>query len=301
VPLAELGLDSILAADLRSRLAARLGVEVPLDRLAAARSIAELEALLRSEGPAAGGRVSWFFFGVPPPGPAAAPRLFCLPYAGGSASAYGRLRRALAPDVEVHGLELPGHGARAGEPPFEDLDELADAVCDAIQPFLGNRAALFGHSFGALLALAVIRRLRQRDQPALAALIVSAAPAPHLFAERSAALAADPDAVLPEVVRRDPELKRQAERMLAADVQAIRSARWDRRSYGVPIAAIAGSEDPVVSARDLEEWRWFAPSFRGPFTVPGKHLYLNEAAGELARIVHGIMAGVDGTPAKKGR
>ena len=44
--------------------------------------------------------------------PAAKLRLFCLPYAGGSAVIYNNWFKSLPPEVEVCPVQLPGRGSR---------------------------------------------------------------------------------------------------------------------------------------------------------------------------------------------
>jgi pyochelin biosynthesis protein PchC len=91
------------------------------------------------------------------PAPPGAPRLVCLPFAGGSASFFHPLSAAL-PDVEVLAAQYPGRQDRLSEPPVADLGAMADAVA-AEQPADSARTVLFGHSVGALVAYEVARRL----------------------------------------------------------------------------------------------------------------------------------------------
>lgn len=52
-------------------------------------------------------------------------QLFCLPYSGASAMVYSRWRRALPEWLSVQPVELPGRGARLGEPLQTDMQALA--------------------------------------------------------------------------------------------------------------------------------------------------------------------------------
>ncbi|MFE7752043.1 thioesterase domain-containing protein [Streptomyces sp. NPDC057428] len=55
-------------------------------------------------------------------------RLFCLPYAGGAASAYARWPAFFGGEVEVCGIELPGRQSRYGEQPFTRMGRAAGAA-----------------------------------------------------------------------------------------------------------------------------------------------------------------------------
>src|SRR5690349_9028549 len=93
---------------------------------------------------------SWWV--VPAPRPAARLRLFCFPFAGGSATAYHRFVQSLPPEIEAASLQLPGRGFRLREPALTTLEALFDGVTGAIAPRLDRPFALFGHSFGAMMA-----------------------------------------------------------------------------------------------------------------------------------------------------
>lgn len=68
-------------------------------------------------------------------------RLFCFPYAGGSAQVLRGWQRHFAPQAALSLAHLPGRAARVGEPPFKQYKPLVNALADAIIPelFLGSR------------------------------------------------------------------------------------------------------------------------------------------------------------------
>src|SRR5437773_10895241 len=66
------------------------------------------------------------------PTPAAALRLFCLPYAGGSALIYRHWANHLPATVEVCPVELPGRGIRSREIAFTRLDRLVEALAEGL-------------------------------------------------------------------------------------------------------------------------------------------------------------------------
>ncbi|TWP50661.1 thioesterase [Lentzea tibetensis] len=74
-------------------------------------------------------------------------RLFCFPWSGATDSAYTPLADALPPDIDVVTVRPPRAAC---------VDTAADAIAAGLPP---GRFAFFGHSYGALLAFAVARRL----------------------------------------------------------------------------------------------------------------------------------------------
>ena len=59
-------------------------------------------------------------------------KLFCFPYAGGSASAFASVTSRLSKDIQVTALELPGRGNRRNEPLCTDMQQILDELFDAV-------------------------------------------------------------------------------------------------------------------------------------------------------------------------
>ncbi|WP_437884422.1 thioesterase II family protein [Pseudomonas sp. LRF_L74] len=104
--------------------------------------------------------------------------LYCLPYSGASAMVYSRWRRSLPEWIHVQPVELPGRGARLGEPLQTDMNELARQLASELLPRLESPYALFGHSLGALLAFEVAHALRDLQAESPLALFASGTSGP---------------------------------------------------------------------------------------------------------------------------
>lgn len=105
------------------------------------------------------------------------PVLFCLPFAGGGASAFATWQRRLGASIEVRPLQLPGRESLFQLDPLDAMEPLMEFLLPQVlacrRPF-----AFFGHSLGALISYELCRRLEAADMvPQL--LIVSARMAPH--------------------------------------------------------------------------------------------------------------------------
>lgn len=94
-----------------------------------------------------------------PDGRDAAHRLICFPHAGGSASFYFPVSRALTPGVDVLAIQYPGRQDRRHEPCIDSIAALADALAEEVRPWCDRPVTFFGHSMGATLAFEVARRL----------------------------------------------------------------------------------------------------------------------------------------------
>src|SRR5262245_13700739 len=93
------------------------------------------------------------------PADGAATQLLCLSHAGGSASYFFPVSRALSPEIDVLAGQYPGRQDRLREPCLLSVDELADQLVAAIKPLTSRPITIFGHSLGATLGFEVARRL----------------------------------------------------------------------------------------------------------------------------------------------
>ena len=217
--------------------------------------------------------------------PDAPVRVFCLPFAGGSAMAF-RGWSAEAPRLEIASVELPGHGRRLAEPLIRSLPTLIRELATAVTPWLYDKPfALFGHSMGGLLAFELARELRRRRLPAPRHLFVSstAPPSPvptgqarHLFTDDELVAELHRLGGTPLAVLREPELLELLLPVLRADLTLCHTHHHrDELPLACPITVIGGRADLTVPAEQLQDW---APHTSGSFeriVLPGGHFYLD--------------------------
>jgi hypothetical protein len=79
-------------------------------------------------------------------------KLFCVPFAGGSAANFVSWKKYLYSSIELKPVELSGRGKRLNEPLYKNVTEAVEDIFQRIRLELNdNRYAFFGHSLGAIL------------------------------------------------------------------------------------------------------------------------------------------------------
>ncbi|PCG81995.1 thioesterase [Streptomyces sp. WZ.A104] len=217
------------------------------------------------------------------PAPEAPVRLLCLPHAGGSASAYFALSRALAPRVEVLAVQYPGRQDRRDEPLLDSIARLREGLAEALVPWTDRPIALFGHSMGALLAYETARLLAEDERARLAHLFVSGRGDPAREVEVALDRLDDRAMVsaLGDLGGTDPALLAD-EDVLRMVAPAIRSDYRAVRTYHhepgpplpCPVTALVGETDAMAPVDDVEKWAAYTS---GPFSMTvfeGGHFYL---------------------------
>ncbi|WP_329034363.1 alpha/beta fold hydrolase [Streptomyces sp. NBC_00178] len=236
----------------------------------------------------------------PRPRTAPAVRLFCLPYAGGAASAYARWPASFGADVEVCGIEPPGRQSRFGEQPFTRMDLLVDALATAIEPELGLPYALFGHSMGSLVAFELARELRRRGITGPRVLFVSGGTAPQSrqagprVHDRTDAIVIDRMRSLgglSEEILAETELLKLLLPTIRADFELLDTYAYrPGPPLACPVVAFSGTEDQAVPASRVEPWREQTSAAFTHHALPGGHFFLRSAQESLLRMVRASLA-----------
>lgn len=112
-------------------------------------------------------------------------KLFCLPYAGGSAAVYSQWKQYLNPNVTLEAIELAGRGVRINEPLYNTRADAVSDVFQIIQKKLNDMPyMIFGHSMGALMAFELALKIKEEGLTEPLHMFFSGASAPHLRDER---------------------------------------------------------------------------------------------------------------------
>jgi medium-chain acyl-[acyl-carrier-protein] hydrolase len=223
-------------------------------------------------------------------------RLFCIPHAGGGASAYRLWSRDLPADIEVLAVQLPGRETRLREAPLRRIEAIVEELVPALLPHLDVPFAIFGHSMGAVLAAATAAALGASARPLPMHLFLSARRAAHM-PDRFPALSRLPDSeFVAELNRRyggiSPDVLGQPEILeiflptVRADIAALEAYQTVAPvRIPCPLTILGGSDDSHVSRAELEAWGDGATRHREFFMFPGDHFYVvEERAAVVAHI-----------------
>ncbi|MFF6778820.1 thioesterase II family protein [Streptomyces sp. NPDC012637] len=241
------------------------------------------------------------------PDPTRAPlRLFCFHHAGGAASSFSGWQERLGGGVAVVPVQLPGREHRVKEPRLREFARLVDELDEALDPLLDAPYAFYGHSMGGIVAHELTRRRIERGLTPPRQLLVGACPPPHrphVDADVPPERRTDEELTawmaglggLPELVRRYPEWLRLAVAVLRDDLSLVHSHTSGPGAAAadplpVPVRALAGSSDPLVTPRLAAEWaRHTTADFR-VFTLTGGHFFHRSAPGIVLRLIASLLA-----------
>jgi medium-chain acyl-[acyl-carrier-protein] hydrolase len=224
-------------------------------------------------------------------------RLFCFPYAGGSASIFRNW--SISNTIEICAVQLPGRETRFREPAFKRLNLLIPVLSQALLPLLDRPFAFFGHSMGGLVSFEVARYLRYHYELNPLQLIVSGAKAPQL-PDLEPPIHTLPQAEFIQEIQRlngtPIEVLHNAELMelvlptLRADFELIETYQYyPAPRLSCPIAVFGGSDDPKVQFDDLKAWQDQTIADFLVQILSGDHFFLNTQRSQLLHSISDIL------------
>jgi surfactin synthase thioesterase subunit len=218
-------------------------------------------------------------------------RLFCFPFAGGSAAVFAAWGEKLNPGIEVWAAQPRGRGMRFSEPPHGSVAEMVQDYLQVLRAHLDLPFAFYGHSLGGLLALELAQQLRAEGLPPPIHLFIGASAPPvaglihprisHLSDEGFVTAVQERYSGIPESVLKESELMEIFLPALKADFSAYET--FDRScvtQVRCPITALAGSDDAVIAPDMMREWRRHTEVSFDLRLIPGDHFFLS-TSGEL--------------------
>jgi medium-chain acyl-[acyl-carrier-protein] hydrolase len=235
----------------------------------------------------------WFV--CPAASPSAQLRLFCFPYAGGSAASFHKWGYFLGPKVEVCSIQYPGRATRLSDPPIRAISSIIEEIAEGIDALLDKPFALFGHSMGAIIAFETAHKLREAKGLIPHHLFVSASRAPHLaitdrytfdlpeaqFIGELRRLRGTPVEVLESA-----DLLTRVMPALRADFELIQTYRYSLRPpLSCPMTAMCGCEDGHVSRLQAQAWQGHCCNNFLLRMFPGDHFFLHSAQRSLLQSI----------------
>ncbi|MEO7261117.1 MAG: alpha/beta fold hydrolase [Jatrophihabitantaceae bacterium] len=224
--------------------------------------------------------------------------LFCLPHAGGGASAY-RAWLGRVPGVDVLPVQLPGREARLREAPYEQMGPLAAELASVIADGAGSRPyAVYGHSLGALVAFETLREIRRRGGEQPVQLFVSGCVAPHCAVEDGPPVVGMSEPQLVQMLRQlggtpdwllaDPEVLRMILPAVRADFSVKETYSYqDEAPMDVPVTVLSSTADPRAPHEWQQKWREQTRAGCTVHTLLGGHF----AVFERSELTLGHLAG----------
>jgi surfactin synthase thioesterase subunit len=230
--------------------------------------------------------------------------LFCFPFAGGAASAFGKWASSFPEHIVVCPIQYPGRENRWGEPAASSLSSLVQSLANDLEGCWRERFAFLGHSFGALVAFELARTLAGRGQPTPLRLFLAGARAPHLPPKELMHELPDEGFLaklrqyngMPDEALENDGLIKAVLPIIRSDFRLLEQHRFqDSDRIAIPISVFGGLEDLNVSIADLLLWSsQTTKAFRSRF-LKGHHFFLFNSLPAVSTYIKEDLAAAEGS------
>lgn len=194
----------------------------------------------------------------------AAYRLLMLGFAGGSVTSLLSLAGAFADDVDVWGLEYPGHGVQWQRPLHRGMQPMIRDLIDSVEALTDMPLVLLGYSMGAHLGH---RIALARPDLVHGLVIISARPPQDPDLSHTALDASDDELTarlkalggLPDGVLSHPGLMSLFLPVMRADLSICAELGYSgihaaRKPLVCPVMALQGNSDPICTGSGMHPW-----------------------------------------------
>lgn len=214
-------------------------------------------------------------------------KLFCFPFAGGTARFYSPWEEQLKPGVDLRAMELAGRGRRITEPMYEDMKALLQDLLDSIRPELFQGPyAFFGHSMGGLIAYELALMIKEQGLPAPKHIFFSGRCAPGIERKRTIYHQLSDEDFKEEVMKlgaapreifEEPELANLFLPILRNDFRVSETHTYSKEITALEydISVLVGKGEPYTE-HEIASWHHHTQKRCSIHYFPGGHFFINQ-------------------------
>jgi medium-chain acyl-[acyl-carrier-protein] hydrolase len=228
-------------------------------------------------------------------------KLFCFPYAGGSAVIYNKWRSHLRPEIELVPVELAGRGRRIQDALYADVPEMIDDVFRIVTDELDNTPyALFGHSMGGMISFHLAQKLAEHRLPPPVHVFFSGRGAPNRKRpDKKVYHLMDDDQFRSEVMElggtppeffEHPELVELFLPLLRNDFRMSETAPREETVAPLSneISVFMGKKDDLT-AEECDGWKFCSNKRCSIYYFNQGHFFLHDETEHIVKIINNIL------------
>lgn len=224
-------------------------------------------------------------------------KLFCFPYAGGSASVYLSWKKIIDDSIEIVPVELPGRGKRFSEGLCHNMNEVVNDIYSKLEKnFINEDYMLYGHSMGSWIVYYLTNEIIKQGIRTPGRLFISGREAPHIkknlqvyhkmnddeFINKIYELGGTPKEIIENADLLDIYIP-----ILKNDYKLIETCQYKKpiRKYDFDITIFNGRDDDI-NQNDIYGWGEYTSKQFKVYNFEGGHFFINNHAKEMLGIIY---------------
>ncbi|MBE1556842.1 thioesterase II family protein [Sporosarcina limicola] len=223
-------------------------------------------------------------------------RLFCLPYAGGSAQFYMNWKNYLSPEIELYPIELAGRGKRYTDPIKNSIEEIVDDIYEKVKNEIDKMPyMLFGHSMGSLIAFELSHKLIAKNHLEPFNIFISGRKAPRITANsKSYELSDDNFKELifnmggtPMEILNSPNFEELFLPILRSDFKAVETYIYQEKNQKLNsmLSLMYGNYDEI-DIKEITPWKEETSKDTKVYEFLGGHFFIQNNIVEITNIIN---------------
>lgn len=225
-------------------------------------------------------------------------KLFCFPYAGGSASIYNKFNKFLDESIELIPIEYAGRGKRSNEYFYPNVSYAVEDICNEVLCQINvSEFAFFGHSMGSVITYEVCKRIRDITGRVPLHIFVSGRYPPHIVKAGKLLHTLPDESFIEEIVKIGGTPREVFENkdfaqlfipILRSDYKLIElySINENIVSFNSGLTVFNGTKDDIVKRDELFEWQKYSAYKISVYEFAGGHFFINNYTKEISEIIN---------------
>lgn len=224
-------------------------------------------------------------------------KLFCLPYAGGSAVIYLKLKRYLNNNIELVPIELAGRGKRYNELLYEDMDEAVNDIFNVVKNEIHNyKYAVLGYSMGTIISYELIKKIIEEKLDGPEHVFFAAKEPMYMETKEKSIHKLIDNEFINEIVKLGGIPKEILEQkgildfflpILRADYRIVELYKdtSEITDLGCDITALGGKKDNITEEK-MYAWREYTTKRFKLHMFEGGHFFINDNIENICNIIN---------------
>lgn len=225
-------------------------------------------------------------------------RLYALPFAGGTETAYNSMKKYINDSIDFCQVELAGRGRRFGTPFYNSIKEAAEDVFAMIKDNIEtSEYAFFGHSMGCLIALELCLKIESLGLQGPKHIFISGKRPPYILKEDDKDLHILPDYEFVEEIRKFGGLSKEVLEfkplldlflpVIRADLKIVETYQYnnDHKKIYSNITLLRGDKDNITED-DMLRWDDITLKKSKLFNFSGGHFFIYEHENSIMNIIN---------------
>lgn len=209
-------------------------------------------------------------------------RVYCFPYAGGSAQSFLHLKPYVDNTIELAAIQYPGRGSRYSEKAIDHCTDMAKAIAQEINASTDKQVILLGYSMGGCIAFETARYLN--TDPVAIYLCASCPPTTntrYLLDDEALAHEVEKIGGIDKKLLHDDEMRRLILNLMRNDFKIIDTYKPKPITTKSAVHIWAGKHDPHVPPDKAANWQTYLPQPAKTTLVRGDHFFIRHTGRNI--------------------